>query len=291
MLKLSVVLAAATVDALLPSAPSVRPVAVVRPTARRSHGVAMDAADDEVCVDEICVPVVTPQQATETLSTAAYAEDSRKFRRTVYMHDEWVKHRSSERFFRNMKTINKSGVGQNLGTELTVVTGSAIFAVLMNCLLGTYQDFQGVKHAGPLADFWLGGSWSLPSMPFTVAMPALALLLVFRTNTGYARWNEARTLWGGVVNTCRNVARQANTFYPDTREGGLLRDQMAGNTQAFCKVRPPASIPRPLALRHLPFALLAPRRSAHSELGGSRRASAGRRSAPTRRSRRSSRRS
>ena len=30
----------------------------------------------------------------------------------------------------------------------------------------------------------------LPALPFTILMPALSLLLVFRTNTGYARWNE-----------------------------------------------------------------------------------------------------
>ena len=36
----------------------------------------------------------------------------------------------------------------------------------------------------------------LPALPFTILMPALSLLLVFRTNTGYSRWNEARTPWG-----------------------------------------------------------------------------------------------
>ena len=34
----------------------------------------------------------------------------------------------------------------------------------------------------------------LPALPFTILMPALSLLLVFRTNTGYARWNEVREL-------------------------------------------------------------------------------------------------
>ncbi|MCA9061980.1 MAG: bestrophin family protein [Planctomycetaceae bacterium] len=34
----------------------------------------------------------------------------------------------------------------------------------------------------------------------------LGWLLVFRTNTSYARWWEARTLWGALVNTCRNMA-------------------------------------------------------------------------------------
>jgi putative membrane protein len=34
----------------------------------------------------------------------------------------------------------------------------------------------------------------------------LGWLLVFRTNTAYARWWEARTLWGALVNSCRNLA-------------------------------------------------------------------------------------
>ncbi len=33
----------------------------------------------------------------------------------------------------------------------------------------------------------------------------LGWLLVFRTNTAYSRWWEARTLWGALVNTCRNL--------------------------------------------------------------------------------------
>lgn len=35
----------------------------------------------------------------------------------------------------------------------------------------------------------------------------LTLLLVFRTNTGHERFWESRKLWGGLVNTVRNLAR------------------------------------------------------------------------------------
>ena len=34
-----------------------------------------------------------------------YSEVQRKNRRTVFMHDDWLKHRSSNRFFRNIRTI------------------------------------------------------------------------------------------------------------------------------------------------------------------------------------------
>jgi putative membrane protein len=58
-------------------------------------------------------------------------------------------------------------------------------------------------------------SW-LHSRQFSVALPILSsvvpsivlgLLLVFRTNTAYERFWEGRKLWGTLVNTVRNLAR------------------------------------------------------------------------------------
>ena len=40
----------------------------------------------------------------------------------------------------------------------------------------------------------------------------ISLLLVFRTNTAYDRWWEARTLWGAMVNNSRSFARQVLTL-------------------------------------------------------------------------------
>ena len=47
-----------------------------------------------------------------------------------------------------------------------------------------YEDLMNVHHAGPLANP-LVTELSLPALPFSIAMPALSLLLVFRTNTAY----------------------------------------------------------------------------------------------------------
>lgn len=47
----------------------------------------------------------------------------------------------------------------------------------------------------------------LPAAPVTSTSFALSLLLVFRTNTAYFRWNESRTLWGGVLNRSRDIVR------------------------------------------------------------------------------------
>jgi len=46
------------------------------------------------------------------------------------------------------------------------------------------------------------------SQPFSLSSFALSLLLVFRTNSSYNRWWEARKLWGGVVNRSRDIVRQ-----------------------------------------------------------------------------------
>jgi hypothetical protein len=39
-----------------------------------------------------------------------YGEESRKFRRTVYTHDDWIKHRSPDRFFKTLRTTTTSGI-------------------------------------------------------------------------------------------------------------------------------------------------------------------------------------
>lgn len=50
------------------------------------------------------------------------------------------------------------------------------------------------------------------SAPFSSTSFALSLLLVFRTNTSYARWLEARSIWGGITNRCRDIIRQVGSL-------------------------------------------------------------------------------
>lgn len=52
-----------------------------------------------------------------------------------------------------------------------------------------------------------------------IAGAVIALALAFRTNTGYARFWEGRTLWGAIVNACRNLARTVDMHArPDSHE-------------------------------------------------------------------------
>ena len=60
-----------------------------------------------------------------------------------------------------------------------------------------------------------GLTWlSFPSLPISLLAATLGILLAFRNNSGYDRWWEARTLWGGLVNQSRTFARQLLTFLP-----------------------------------------------------------------------------
>lgn len=44
----------------------------------------------------------------------------------------------------------------------------------------------------------------------------ISLLLVFRTNTAYERWWEGRKLWGGLLNSSRNIAIKLNSYLPES---------------------------------------------------------------------------
>ena len=54
--------------------------------------------------------------------------------------------------------------------------------------------------------------FSLPAGPFSLSSTVLGLMLVFRTNTSYYRWNEARSCWGRIVNHTRNIMRMASSW-------------------------------------------------------------------------------
>ena len=53
---------------------------------------------------------------------------------------------------------------------------------------------------------------SISFVPVGVLGSALAIFVAFRNNSAYGRWWEARTLWGGIVNSSRVLARLIITF-------------------------------------------------------------------------------
>lgn len=49
---------------------------------------------------------------------------------------------------------------------------------------------------------------------------AISMLLVFRTNTAYDRWWEGRKLWGGLVNSSRNLAMKMDVILDKEDKAG-----------------------------------------------------------------------
>lgn len=52
---------------------------------------------------------------------------------------------------------------------------------------------------------------AMPHIPLALFGSAIGIIVAFRNQSSYARWWEARTFWGGIVNNSRSLARQVTT--------------------------------------------------------------------------------
>lgn len=67
-------------------------------------------------------------------------------------------------------------------------------------------------------------------LPFPVAGilgSALAIFIAFRNQSSYARWWEARTIWGGIINNSRIFARQIIAYADNAAAIGKVTQQDA----------------------------------------------------------------
>lgn len=72
---------------------------------------------------------------------------------------------------------------------------------LLAIAMGVYALLPVAKEYSPYKE--IGDS---PSQLHAALSVILGWLLVFRTNAAYARWWEARTLWGSLINAIRNLS-------------------------------------------------------------------------------------
>ena len=79
-----------------------------------------------------------------------------------------------------------------------------------------------------VAYVYFGQRWlALPNLPLSIGGGALGVILGFRNHVSYARWWEARTLWGRIVNYSRCVGRQAVAYISagdQPQDRGPIRD-------------------------------------------------------------------
>ena len=144
--------------------------------------------------------------ATKKLGKVPYGETSRKYRRTVFRHQDWVTHRSSSsRIVANLQSLLFSGVVRQLKPQVTAVSAVSALALAWNYLATADLPVDHLElHV-----------LALPTLPFTLSSPALGLLLVFRTNAAYARWMCSRDAWVRITSHAKNMVRMATVFSSD----------------------------------------------------------------------------
>jgi predicted membrane chloride channel (bestrophin family) len=167
--------------------------------------------------------------ATAEQGRVPYGEESRKYRRTEFSHNDWVNHRTTQkRIVTNLNGLFFSGIVRQLKEEIILVALAATVTVLWN-------DFLLPIEFGANSLSSILPRISLPSLPFTLCSPALGLLLVFKTNASYARWSEARNTWAKIVSQARNVVRMAATFAPQTENGLNSIHELSNAVWLLCR--------------------------------------------------------
>lgn len=62
----------------------------------------------------------------------------------------------------------------------------------------------------------------ITTAPFSLVGIAIAIFLGFRTNTSYARFNEARCLWGMLLITTRSILRQIKSILNNPEDNQIV---------------------------------------------------------------------
>ncbi|KAK9068307.1 hypothetical protein SSX86_012418 [Deinandra increscens subsp. villosa] len=119
-----------------------------------------------------------------------------KQRRPLYKHQDWIRHRSSLRHLRHLLSSLNSRVILSLVPPVIAFTSVAAVVASYNTAV--------IWHLLPEVFPVLRAS----SLPYQLTAPALALLLVFRTEASYSRFEEGRKAWSKVISGTNDFARQ-----------------------------------------------------------------------------------
>ncbi|PKA53925.1 UPF0187 protein [Apostasia shenzhenica] len=126
-------------------------------------------------------------------------------RRSLYTSNDWRTHRSSLRHLRHVLTSLSSRVILSLVPPVSAFTSFAAALALYN----TAVALQWLPELFPLLH--------ASSLPYQLTAPALALLLVFRTEASYARFVEGRKAWMSVV---AGASEMAGVMMSSISKGG-----------------------------------------------------------------------
>ena len=131
----------------------------------------------------------------------------------AYGPAEWTKHKSPGRYLRHLLSLSRSRSLSNLVPPLLYSFGLTLTVGLYRTLLVPELGLPDLVTVG----------WS----SIGVVTGAMTFLLVFRTNNSYSRYDEARKLWGGMVNRSRDIVRQSCSYFPPGPAGSADCEAMA----------------------------------------------------------------
>eukprot|EP01025_Chloroclados_australasicus_P059768 TRINITY_DN7577_c0_g2_i4.p1 TRINITY_DN7577_c0_g2~~TRINITY_DN7577_c0_g2_i4.p1 ORF type:complete len:237 (-),score=16.68 TRINITY_DN7577_c0_g2_i4:63-773(-) len=128
-------------------------------------------------------------------------ENSRQYRRALFTHERWASHRSTTRYLRHLQGIFRSRIVYGLLKPVAAVT----FVAALFCTYFTLVEGNYLPEA-------LSVPFNIRSDPFSLSSFALALLLVFRTDASYGRWEEAHRCWELISTFSRTLLRESCTM-------------------------------------------------------------------------------
>jgi ion channel-forming bestrophin family protein len=103
--------------------------------------------------------------------------------------------------------------------SLLVLNSNLLRVLLYACVISAYSLLAVWKQYSDYKDYV-----NIHSTVHAILGLVVSMLLVFRTNSAYAKWWEARSLWGTLINASRNLAIKARNFVDVSTEE---RQQMA----------------------------------------------------------------
>lgn len=117
-------------------------------------------------------------------------------KRSLYKHETWVQHRSSLRHLRHLFSSFNSRVVLSLIPPVIAFTSFAFVIACYNSAVSFHwlPEFFPILRASP--------------QPYQLTAPALALLLVFRTEASYSRFEAGKKAWTKVIAGTNDFARQ-----------------------------------------------------------------------------------
>jgi len=102
-----------------------------------------------------------------------------------------------------------------LGTLLGYVGRPLVFLFAFDLAVVAAYVFGGWK--------WI----ALPDIPLSIFGGVIGVLAGFRNSSAYARWWEARIIWGGVVNSSRSFAREVLSMIVTPEAGEASSPQVS----------------------------------------------------------------